>query len=860
MLFPRQVGFPADSPHSPSDVDSQTQDPLFSAHLAGFERNNPSFQALFKTISEGLLIIDDQGFTLAANPAACQLLGLTEDYLTTHQLADFIPPEFNFAQAWQDFLSTGQASGKFQLVNSRGEQKAVEYTATAHFLPQVHLLTLREFTPRDNSGDLLRKIARHIPGVIYQFDQYPDGRLAFPFASEGIWDIYGVTPEVVEEDATPLLQLLHPDDVVQVTRSIQESAETLREWHCEYRICHPDGRILWVVGHATPQRERDGTITWFGYIRDITPTKETESALRESEAQTRALLEAIPDMMIRCDRQRIFLDFKPSAQVASLMPPEAFLGKRIDDILPPPVAQQTGEAIDRALDTQQIQEFEYELPTPGGIRSYEARLVVCGEDEVFCMIRDISERKEAEHQLQALLSRTQLLNQISTEIRNSLDLDTILHNAVNAIFVELNVDICVFGWYRHDLDPPCWEIVQEQKHPELASWLGMYKMSDFPQLYGQLLNKELYYADISQSEDETLRTFCEDAGIALYFALPVHMGNRQGAFEIGRIKNDCPWQEDEIKLLESIGNQVAIAIYQAQLYQESQTKTQALEKAYHDLQQTQIQLIQAEKMSSLGQLVAGVAHEINNPVNFIYGNLTHTSDYIQDLFELIQLYQSIYPDPHPQIEEFIEEIQLDFVMNDFPKTIESMKNGALRIRDIVKSLRTFSRVDEAEYKTVNLHDNLDSTLTIVQNRLHHQGHFHYIEVTRSYGILPNITCYSGLLNQVFMNLLVNALDSIEERQKNSLNGENYVGHITITTQQFAPDWVSISIEDNGMGIPLEVQQKMFNPFFSTKPVGKGTGMGLAISYQIVTQNHQGHLHFSSTPGVGSEFVIELPVV
>ncbi|MCW6036006.1 PAS domain S-box protein [Spirulina subsalsa FACHB-351] len=860
MLFPRQVCFQTDSPHCPSGVESQANAPLPSAHLADFERHNPTFQALFKTIADGLLIVDQEGFSLAANPTACELLGLTEQDLITHKLADFIPPEFNFAQAWHDFLSTGQASGNFKLINSKGEQKAVEYTATAHFLPQVHLLTLREFTPRDDSGDLLRKIARHIPGVIYQFDQYPDGHFAFPFASEGMWDIYGVSPEAVREDATPVLQLLHPDDVVQVSASIQESAETLEEWHCEYRICHPDGRILWVVGHATPQRGHDGTITWFGYIRDITAAKGIESALRESEARTRALLEGIPDMMIRCDRQRVFLDFKPSSQVASLMRPEEFLGKTVHDILPPPVAQQTGEAIERALDTQEIQEFEYELPTPAGVCSYEARLVVCGEDEVFCIIRDITERKEAECQLQAVLSRSQLLNQISTEIRNSLDLDTILKNAVNAIFGELNVDICVFGWYRHDLEPPCWEIVQEQRHPDLGSWLGMYQMSDFPQLYRQLLNKEIYYADISQSEDQILKAFCEDAGIALYFALPVHMGNRQGAFEIGRINNDCLWQEHEVKLLESIGNQVAIAIYQAQLYQESQAKTQELEKAYHELQQTQIQLIQAEKMSSLGQLVAGVAHEINNPVNFIYGNLTHTSDYIHDLFELIQLYQSVYPEYHPQIEEFMEEIQLDFVINDFPKTIESMKNGALRIRDIVKSLRTFSRVDEAEYKTVNLHDNLDSTLTILQNRLHHQGHLHYIEVFKNYGNLPNITCYSGLLNQVFMNLLVNALDSIEERQKKSLSADHYVGNITIKTQPIAPDWVSITIKDNGMGIPLEVQQKMFNPFFSTKPVGKGTGMGLAISYQIVTQNHQGHLHFSSTPGVGSEFVIELPVV
>jgi PAS domain S-box-containing protein len=293
------------------------------------------------------------------------------------------------------------------------------------------------------------------------------------------------------------------------------------------------------------------------------------------------------------------------------------------------------------------------------------------------------------------------------------------------------------------------------------------------------------------------------------------------------------------------------------LLQESQAKSEELQLAYRELQETQIQLIQAEKMSSLGQLVAGVAHEINNPVSFIYGNLTPTWEYAQSLLELIQLYQDSYPDPPAEITDFIEEIDLDFIIEDFPKIIDSMKNGASRIRDIVKSLRIFSRLDEADLKEVDLHENLDSTLVILHSRLNGGGFTAEIQVIKNYGNLPLVECYIGLLNQVFMNLLINAIQAIEERQIIESNYD-YAGLITITTAIDASNWVSISIKDNGIGMTPEVQANIFNPFFTTKPVGQGTGMGLPNSYQISTKNHQGKLSFSSAIGVGSEFIIQLP--
>ncbi|MCT7993973.1 PAS domain S-box protein [Laspinema olomoucense] len=606
----------------------------------------------------------------------------------------------------------------------------------------------------------------------------------------------------------------------------------------------------------------DGEQYIWSVLADITERKAAEKALQDSEAQTRALLEAIPDMMLRYNRDKVFVDYKCSSQMPPLLPPEQFLGKNLYEILPDFLAQPTGQLIEETLRTQQMQLFEYELMIPDGMHNYEARFSVCGED-VLSIIRDITDRKQAEMRLQALLKRTQLLNHISTEIRNSLNLDTILQNAVNAIFAEIEVDICTFVWYHADREPHTIEVVKEQKNEQLTSWIGSYPLDKDTQFIEQIVHEKIYRLDhIANSPEGSLKTFCEAAGIGTYLILPIHTPGRQmGGLEMGRIASDRPWEDDELELLHSIGTQVAIAIYQAQLYQDSQAKSQELQQAYRELQDTQVQLIQAEKMSSLGQLVAGVAHEINNPVSFIYGNLAHASDYTDNLLELIQLYQTSYPNPPEEITEFIEEIELDFLISDLPKIIQSMKNGASRIRDIVQSLRTFSRLDEAEVKAVDIHENLDSTLMILHNRLKGHGRVPEIQVIKHYGNLPWVECYSSLLNQVFMNLLMNAIEAIEE-QRNRLPSESasdYVGCITLTTQLVRENRVSIVIQDNGIGMTPWVQERLFNPFFTTKAIGKGTGMGLSTSYQIVTENHQGTLRFSSRENLGTEFAIELPL-
>lgn len=289
-------------------------------------------------------------------------------------------------------------------------------------------------------------------------------------------------------------------------------------------------------------------------------------------------------------------------------------------------------------------------------------------------------------------------------------------------------------------------------------------------------------------------------------------------------------------------------------------KAQELETALRELQQTQSQLVQSEKMSSLGQLVAGVAHEINNPVNFIYGNLTHAEEYVEDLLAVVASYRDHYPDPVEPVQAELEASDVEFLVEDFPRLLNSMREGARRIREIVASLRNFSRLDEAESKRANLHEGIDNSLMILQSRLKEKSHRPAIEVIREYGDIPMINCYPGQLNQVFMNILANAIDALDERDRDRSPEEmrEQPSRIWITTQQQG-DRILISIRDNGNGIPERIRDNIFNPFFTTKPVGKGTGLGLSITYQIIVDRHGGKIDCYSSLGEGTEFAIEIPL-
>ncbi|MBE9225465.1 GAF domain-containing protein [Phormidium sp. LEGE 05292] len=403
-------------------------------------------------------------------------------------------------------------------------------------------------------------------------------------------------------------------------------------------------------------------------------------------------------------------------------------------------------------------------------------------------------------------------------------------------------------------------------------------LADYPAYFKAIDTEDLisaYDAHHDPRTSEFSQTYLTPLNIRSMLDVPIRLkGKTVGVLCVEKVAVCRLWSAEDENFLRSIAELFALAIEardrqlaeQALKQSEILLRQQAkeLETTLQELKLTQSQMIQNEKMSSLGQMVAGVAHEINNPVNFIYGNITHVNQYFRDLWNILQLYQRVYPIPTQEFQAGIEEIDLDFLAEDLPKVLSSMKVGIERIGEIVRSLRIFSRLDEAEFKEADLHQGIDSTLMILEHRLQTNSERSQIKIVKNYSHIPQIECYPGQLNQVLLNIINNSIDALEEKmeilkiqQKKSLS--QFTPTIVITTESINYYWIRIRIVDNGLGISQEVQSKLFDPFFTTKPVGKGTGLGLSISYQIIVEKHNGKLYYSSEVGKGTEFAIEIPV-
>ena len=477
----------------------------------------------------------------------------------------------------------------------------------------------------------------------------------------------------------------------------------------------------------------------------------------------------LPHLYFRLDADGTILDYH-LGEIQKLHKLEGVVaGNKIHDYLPKNLQIKFHQAIKRVVENKTLVSFQYNLLLPEVNSNFEARLFPLQEQQIIVIVRQIS---HSEAKFRAIAQREALLNRLSSQIRASLDLNCILETAVQEIRNLFQIDRCVFFWYRQNNDSPYWESVYEAKSSILPCLLTDQVISaEIELIAAKTLNKEIIRIDdVETVGDSITRQFLGDFGFTAFISLPVHTQSGEiGAFSCGYCNGFRPWLDDEVELLQAVTDQIAIAIDQAKLYTQSrltaqtaQEKANQLEETLLQLQQTQAQLIQTEKMSSLGQLVAGIAHEINNPVNFIYGNINHASQYVKDLLHLLELYQQHYCPPAPEIHQQIYAIDLDFLSQDLPKILDSMNMGAKRIQQIVLSLRTFSRLDEEGMKPVDIHEGIDSSLLLLQNRLKGKPGQPEIQVIQEYGNLPRVVCHAGQINQVFMNLLTNAIDALEE--------------------------------------------------------------------------------------------------
>lgn len=679
----------------------------------------------------------------------------------------------------------------------------------------------QELAKLQASESRFQKLANNLPGMIIQFCTAVDGSTSTLYVSSGCVAICDVSAEDFLSGVKNFADLEHPDDRPRIRQAESYASEKLTIFKEEFRIVTPSGNLRWVQGTSQPERQADGSTVWDGIILDITDRKQTEQELQQSQQFLRLLLDNIPQLVFWKDRESNFMGCNTNgAKFVGLESPDMIIGQT-DYTLPFTVesAAQNVERDRRVMDSGQSdlhimihQRSDGSMlwldtcKTP--LRDLDGNVI-----GVLVTLEDVSDRKMAEIEVQKLAS--------------------VVENTTDFIGIA-NIDDG--------------QVLYLNAGGRQLMGLGSIDTVE-----------NMHISDFHSREDmakiqETLIPHLRQHG---YASAELHLQHL-----ITQVQIPVEWNIFTIKD-PNTGQPSYIAAIIRDISDRKRTeaelnqRTVELEQTLKELQYTQTQMVQSEKMSGLGQLVAGVAHEINNPVNFIYGNLTHANSYAKDLRGLLELYQKHYPTPHAEIQKQIEAIELDFLLEDMPNLLASMQVGAERIQKIVVSLRTFSRMDEADMKSVNIHDGIDSTLMILQHRLKSTSTSSTIEIIKDYGKLPLVECYAGQLNQVFMNLLSNAIDALEESIE---NGQIHISPtIKISTTLINDKEMMIQISDNGIGIPEEILHKLFDPFFTTKPVGKGTGMGLSISYQIVVDKHSGKLECVSEVGKGSTFNVTIPI-
>ncbi len=710
------------------------------------------------------------------------------------------------------------------------------------------------------SEEKLQKLSANVPGMLFQFKLGADNQFSFPYVSSGCFEIYEVSPEKMTADASLLISSVHRDEREHFEKSIATSAQSLQPWQWEGRIILTSGKVKWIQASSRPEKQPDDSIIWDGVVTDVTRLKQAEKALKRAYADLEKRVEERTQQLMQSNRAlQKEIDQRHSVQSELLASRQ-----RLELLI-----EQTPLAVIEWDTNFQVKEWNKAAETIFGYTKPEAI------GSYFEFIVSQNAKEQMHHLTAALLSQRQGSRIVTENITK--DGKTIICEWYNNPLVAVNSE--VIGVASLMLNITERELASAKLQDQEQFLRSIYQAVEQLIIVVNVLdNGELVYADWNLATEkytginatEANSKFpeevfgdiqgtkirqqyirCLEAGIPISYEENLVFQNQENWW----FTTLNPLRNAEGKIYRIIATSFNISD-RKQAETQLQQQTQELEAALNELKNAQTHLVKSEKMSSLGNLLAGVAHEINNPVNFIYGNINYANNYAQNLLKVVKLYQKNYPQPASEIEKLVQQIDLEFIFDDLPKLLDSMKIGSERIREIVASLHTFSRMDEVQMKKVDIHEGLDSTLMILENRIKAKSDRPKIEIIKEYGNLPQIECYPGQLNQVFMNILVNALDTLEESiQFKEQSNSNL--QIKICTELVELDKIKIRIADNGMGIPEDIKGKLFDPFFTTKPIGKGTGMGLSISYQIITEIHRGSIECISQPGEGSEFIISI---
>ncbi|MEG4281621.1 PAS domain S-box protein [Microcoleus sp. A006_D1] len=636
----------------------------------------------------------------------------------------------------------------------------------------------------------------------------------------------------------------HPEDSAAVMQELQDHLnKKTPHYIIEYRLWCYNSAYKWILSRGQALWDESGkAVRIVGSITDITERKEAESALRESEAKFQNLSANLPGMIYQCllraDGSFSFPYMSPACLEMLELEPEAVLQNAalVIDLIHPEDRQNYNESV--AISAQSLQPWHW-----------EGRLVLPSGKMRWFQIISRPEAKE---------NGDILWDGIGIDVTDRKQAELALQDSQQ--FIQKIADATPGILYLYDLE----EQRNVYANCSVGTILG-YSFDDITAMGASLIAQLMNPEDLSKVVEHHASFAAREDGEIREIEYRMLAADSQWFWLQSRDTIFSRNAEGQPKVIIGFAQDITTRKQADEALRQSEArereKSRELESALRSLRSTQTQLIQTEKMSSLGQLVAGIAHEVNNPVNFIHANIDYLKQYTKQLLDLVSLYEDEYPEPNPKILDRIEEIDLDFMAEDLIKIVGSMQVGTDRIRQIVLSLRNFSRLDEAAMKPVDIHAGIDSTLLILQHRLKSHDSRPEIAVIKEFGKLPPVECYASQLNQVFMNIIANGIDAIEERyHKLSVPGsKTNPGQITIWTGVTAHSTVMVKISDSGTGIPQEIVDRIFNPFFTTKAVGKGTGLGMSIAHSIVVEKHKGKIGCISQVGCGTTFAIEIPI-